>query len=215
MLHTSGGGSSHTVLMDRVESKAFRLINCHSFTSCLVSLKSRRIVTSLSIFWRYFHAHCSSELADCMPSPFPWPRRTRFSSFARPYSIQTPYAKVNQYLQSFTPFTGQLWNRLSVTVFPPSCDLQYFKREVSLHLAPWFGLSFFIFFLFLEKGIWRAFLLSFLLCLSAVSCVVKKNVNVTDNAVVICNCNYIQLKDEVICNLNCSYKMEDILVDLH
>ncbi len=129
------GGSTHTALLDRVESNDFRLIGSPPLTDCLLNLKSRRTVASLSIFYRYFHAHSSSELTDCMPPPLLRPRRIRLSTFAHPYSIQTPYARVNQYLHSFILFGGQLWNLLPLSVFPPSYNLQYFKREVSRHLA--------------------------------------------------------------------------------
>ncbi len=89
------GGSTHNELLDRVESKVLCLIGYPHLTNYLLPLKSCRTVTSLSIFYSYFHAHCSSELADCMPPPFLRPRQTRFSSFAHPYSIQTLYARVN------------------------------------------------------------------------------------------------------------------------
>ena len=64
------GGSTHTTLINRVESKAFRLINSSPLTDCLDSLSYRCNVSSLSIFYRYFHAECSSELANCMPPPY-------------------------------------------------------------------------------------------------------------------------------------------------
>merc|ERR1712035_239164 len=64
-----GGGSTHTSLLNRVESKALRLINSPPLTDCLQSLKIRHSVASLSIFYRYFHGNCSSELANCMPPP--------------------------------------------------------------------------------------------------------------------------------------------------
>ncbi len=46
------GGLTHTALLDSVESKAFRLIRSPPLTSCLLYLKSRRAVASLSIFYR-------------------------------------------------------------------------------------------------------------------------------------------------------------------
>merc|ERR1712035_64189 len=61
------GGSTHTSLLNSVKSKAFRLINSPPLTDCLQSLKIRHSVASLSIFYRYFHGNCSSELANCMP----------------------------------------------------------------------------------------------------------------------------------------------------
>ena len=47
------GGSSSTYLLDRVESKAFRLLDAPLLTSQLPSLKLRRDVASLSLFYRY------------------------------------------------------------------------------------------------------------------------------------------------------------------
>ena len=62
-------GSTNTALLNRVESKAFHLINSPPLTDCLDYLRHRHNVASLSIFYRYFHADCSSELANCMPPP--------------------------------------------------------------------------------------------------------------------------------------------------
>ena len=44
-------------------------MNSPTLTDCLDSLSHRRNVASLSIFYRYFHSECSSELANCMPHP--------------------------------------------------------------------------------------------------------------------------------------------------
>ncbi|ORD92879.1 hypothetical protein ECANGB1_2401, partial [Enterospora canceri] len=129
------GGSTHTALLNRVESKAFCLINSPPLTDCLDSLSHRRNVASLSIFYRYFHADCSSELANCMPPPLPRPRCTRLSTSSHPYSVHLPNARVNQYLHSFIPYTGKLWNSLPLSVFPPAYDLNSFKRGVSRHLS--------------------------------------------------------------------------------
>ena len=128
------GGSTHTQFLNRVESKAFRLINSSPLTDCLQPLSLRRDVASLAIFYRYFHSNCSSELANCMPPPLLRPRCTRLSTLSHPYTVQTPFARVNQYLHSFFVSTGKLWNSLPLSVFPPSYDLNYFKKEVSRHL---------------------------------------------------------------------------------
>jgi hypothetical protein len=69
-----------------------------------------------------------------MPPPLPRPRCTRLSTFSHPYSIHLSNSRVNQHLHSFIPFTGKLWNSLPVSVFPPSYDLNSFKRGVSRHL---------------------------------------------------------------------------------
>ncbi len=79
----------------------------HQFLSsiCLQPLSYRCNVASLAIFYRYFHANCSSDLANCMPPLLPRPRCTRLSSFSHPYSVHLSNARVNQYSQSFIPFS--------------------------------------------------------------------------------------------------------------
>ena len=61
----------HTVPLNRVESKAFCLINSPPLTDCLDSLSHRHNVASLSIFYHYFHAECSSELGNYMSPSLP------------------------------------------------------------------------------------------------------------------------------------------------
>ena len=71
--------SNHTLY--RMESKVFRVINSPPLTNCLDYLSYLRNVASLSIFYCYVHADCSSELADCMPPPLPRLRCTSLSTF--------------------------------------------------------------------------------------------------------------------------------------
>ncbi len=130
-----GGVHTHTALLSRLESNAFRLMNSPPLTDCILPLILRRNVVSLSIFYRYFHANCSFELANCMPAPLPRPRCTKLSSQAHPFTIQIPYTRVNQHLQSFIPVTCKLWKSLPFSVFPPSYDLNIFKRGGSRHLC--------------------------------------------------------------------------------
>ena len=127
--------STHTALLNRVESTAFRLINSPPLTDCLDSLSHSRNVASLSIFYRYFHADCYSDLANCMHTPLPRPRCTRLSTSSNPYYVHLPNARVNQYLHSVIPYTVKLLNSLSLSVFPPVYDLNSFKRGVSRHLS--------------------------------------------------------------------------------
>ena len=127
------GGSTHTALLNRVESKTFRLINSPPLTDGLQSLTHRLSVASLSIFYRYFHGYCSSEFANCRTPPLLRPRCTRLSS-SHPYSTPLPNARVNQHLHSSIPFTGKLCDSLADSVSPPSCNLNSFKRGVSKHL---------------------------------------------------------------------------------
>ncbi len=101
----------------------------------LKSLKHRRNVTFLSIFYSYFHGYCSSELTSCMPPPLlPRPRWRRRFAFSHPYSVHLTNARVNQHLHSFIPFVGKLWNSQANSVFPLAYDLYSFKRWVSRQL---------------------------------------------------------------------------------
>ena len=94
-------------LLDRVESKAFRLINSSSLTDCLQPLYHLRNVASLAIFYFYCysHANCSSDLTNCM-SPLPWSRCTTLFSFFLPHSfLLLSNARVKQYSQSIIPLS--------------------------------------------------------------------------------------------------------------
>ncbi len=87
-----GGGSTHTALLDRVESKALRLISSSSLTDNLLPLIFQ--VASLSIFYfilfyRYFHTNCSSELVNCMSPPLLGPRCTRLCTQVHPFTVQS------------------------------------------------------------------------------------------------------------------------------
>ena len=133
------GGSTHTALLNRVESKACRLINSSPLTDCLQPLSHCRNIASLALFYRYFHANCSSDLANCIPSLLQRPRCTRLASSSHPYSVHLCNARVTQSSQSFIPFSGKLWNSLPASVFPPAYDLNCFKRGIK-PLIPFFWL---------------------------------------------------------------------------
>ena len=117
------GSSPHTALLNRVESKAIRLINSPSLTDSLQPLSLRRNVASLSLFYRYYNGHCSSELLTCILPPLRCVRSTRLATHSHPYAVQLSNARVDCYSQSFIYATGQLWNCLPLSVFPPVYNL--------------------------------------------------------------------------------------------
>ena len=51
----------------------------------------------------------------------------RLFTSSHPYSVHLPNARVNQYFHSFISYTGNLWNSLPVSVFPPAYDLNSFE----------------------------------------------------------------------------------------
>ena len=126
--------STSTYLLDRVEAKAFRLINSPTITSSFSSLSLRRDVAALSLFYRYYFGHCSRELVACVPPPKTWPRNTRQAVSAHEYCVETGHARIARYDQSFFPSTSKLWNSLPSHVFPPSYNLSLFKSQVFYHL---------------------------------------------------------------------------------
>ena len=130
----SSPDSPHTSLLDRVESKALRLINSPTLTSKLLPLSSRRQVASLSLFYRYYHKHCSSELANIIPPPLRRPRTTRQANSSHAFSVQLPSTRIVRHSRSFINSTAQLWNNLPSSVFPSSYNLQSFKCRISAHL---------------------------------------------------------------------------------
>ena len=68
--HVWGGTPKSSLhLLDRVQSKAIRLINNANLTNSLQSLTHRRLVADPSIFYRYFHGQCSQEIKNIIPDP--------------------------------------------------------------------------------------------------------------------------------------------------
>src|SRR6201990_1556073 len=129
------GGATHTVLLEKVESREFRLINTPALTNSLQSLSARRIVASLSLYYRYFNRHCSSELSRRIPPPLRRARATRLSTQSHPFSVQLSDRRLNRYAQSYIYSTDKVWNTLPLSIFPTSFDLHSFKRRVSGHVG--------------------------------------------------------------------------------
>ncbi|KAL7632441.1 UNVERIFIED_CONTAM: hypothetical protein RMT77_017217 [Armadillidium vulgare] len=129
------GGSTHTALLEKVESRAFRLINSPALTNSLQSLSSRRIVASLSLYYRYYNGHCSSELSRRIPPPLRRARATRLFTQSHPFSVQLSDPRLNRYALSYMYSTGKVWNTLPSSIFPTSYDLHTFKRRVSGHVG--------------------------------------------------------------------------------
>ena len=110
----------YTSLLDRVESKAIRLIGDPSLTSTLDPLSLRHKVASLSFPYRYYFGHCSDELAACIPPPMTRPRSIWQATFAYKYCVVLSNVKINQFSDRFFPSTSCLWISLPTSVFPAS-----------------------------------------------------------------------------------------------
>ena len=79
--HVCGGAPKSSLhRLDRVHSKAIRLINNPNLTNSLQSLSHRHLVADLSIFYCYFHGHCSQEIKNIIPDPVRHVQTTRSST---------------------------------------------------------------------------------------------------------------------------------------
>ena len=76
--------------LDKVQSKAIRLINNPKLTKSLQPRSHRRLVGNLSIFYRYFHGHCSQEIRDIIPVPRRRVMTTRSSTHSHPFQVSLP-----------------------------------------------------------------------------------------------------------------------------
>ena len=130
--HIWGGASSSTLsVLDKIQEKAVRLIGDSSLTSNLQSLSHRRSVACLSLFYRYFHGMCSSELSSIVPERQTFSRTTRLSSTAHPFTVRTPRCRTNIFASSFIPRTVALWNKLPASCFPDTPNVNTFKSRVN------------------------------------------------------------------------------------
>src|ERR1044072_5742317 len=104
-------------------------------TWSLQSVVGHLIVASLSLNYRYYNGHCSSELSRCIPPPLRRARATRLSTQSRPFSVQLSDPRLNRYALSYMYSTGKVWNTLPSSIFPTYYDLHTFKRRVSGHVG--------------------------------------------------------------------------------
>ena len=130
-----GGGSVALGLLDRIQNRACRLINSPRLTQNLSSLQLRRDVASLSLFYRYYHGHCSQELSTMIPPPLVRRRVTRGTDIAHEHSLVIPTCRLTTYQDSFLPRAVKLWNSLTQSCFPHDYNLQIFKQRCSKYLS--------------------------------------------------------------------------------
>ena len=130
--HVWGGAPKSSLhLLDRVQSKAIRLINNPNLTNSLQSLSHRRLVADLSIFYRHFHEHGTQEIKNIIPDPVSRVPTTRSSTCSRPFQITLPNPRTLSHKSTFIPRTSQLWNSLPPTTFPESYNLSPFKSKIN------------------------------------------------------------------------------------
>ena len=133
----SGAPKSTLCLLDKVQSKAIRLINNPNLTKSLQTISHRLLVGDLSIFYRYFNGHSSQEIRETAPVPLRRVRATRSSTHSHHFQVSLPNPRSLSHKSSFIPRTCNLWNVLPSSCFPESYNLPYFKPKINkLDLIP-------------------------------------------------------------------------------
>ena len=123
--HVWGGAPKSTLcLLDKVQSKAIRLINNPNLTKSLQPLSHRRLVGDLSIYYRYFNGHRSQEIRDIIPVPLRRVRTTRSSTHSHPFQVSLP-----------NPQTLSHKSLLEQAIYGTSCLLLAFLNPTTCHLS--------------------------------------------------------------------------------
>ena len=128
------GSSTHTALLNRVESKAFRLINSSPLTDCLQPLSHRRNVASLALFTAIFMV---TALLILLTACLPCSRGLAAQDLPLPLTPILSTSLMQELTSILSLSSLSLVN--SASVFLPAYDLNCFKREVSRHLSHSFG----------------------------------------------------------------------------
>ena len=116
--HVWGGAPKLTLcLIDKVQSKAIRLINNLNLTKSLHPLSYRQLAGDPSILYKYFQGHCSQKIRDIIPVPLRSVRATRSSTHSKPFQFSLPNPSTLSHKSSFIPRT---YNVLPSSCFPES-----------------------------------------------------------------------------------------------
>lgn len=103
-----------------VESKTFPFIICASLSGSLQPLSFHWYFPSLSLFYRY-----CTELSQCVLSSLMGACNIRQATLSHSYSVHLPYARNNQYSQTYKYTTSQFWNTLPTSICPSYYGLTY------------------------------------------------------------------------------------------
>ena len=129
-----GSPANSLSLLDKIQKRVINIIG-PTLAAKLQPLSLRRDVASLSLFYKYYHGHCSKELSSLVPGALVHTRLTRHSLRSHPFSVAIPFSKKRRYTRSFFPRTSKLWNSLPSSCFPKSYNLQHFKSSANRYLV--------------------------------------------------------------------------------
>ncbi|CAH1160220.1 unnamed protein product [Phaedon cochleariae] len=116
----------HTLkLLDSVQKRAIRHVSDASLTNSLTSLEHRRRVGDLSLFHRYSHGRCSSEISTIIVPPLAVPARSTCRVEAsHPFVVTLETCRTSLFEYLLIQRTARLWNTLPGEVFSEAYNLQ-------------------------------------------------------------------------------------------
>ena len=127
----------HLSLLDRVQKRIVNLVG-EELGSPLQTLSHRRSVASLCLFYWYFHGKCATSVSDLVPPVSVFERETRPSACSHTYTLALLRCRTRVIPTAFFPRTASLWNSLPGACFPPSYNLDCFKKNINSYLQlPW------------------------------------------------------------------------------
>ena len=94
--------SCYSKMLDKLQKRLCRTVE-PSLAASLELLAHCRYVTSVSLFYRYYFARCSSELAQLIPLPYFQGRNTSYSDRLHDFSNMIPRCYKDVYVSMSTP----------------------------------------------------------------------------------------------------------------
>ena len=96
--HLWRGASKHLLnTLDAIQRRAIRLLGDPALTDTLDSIAHRRSVSTLSLFYTYYHGFCSDEIKSIIPPKTAFARNTRFSKIQHPYALKLDTNRTNAF----------------------------------------------------------------------------------------------------------------------
>ena len=130
----AGASKSALDFVDRIQSRAMKLIGDDRVASYIASLGHRRNVSCIVLFYKYYFGKCSSGLSELIPPPQVFGRNTRLSGRSHAFTVATMSNRTTHYREnSFFTRTARLWNDLPANIFPECFNISMFKTRVNQH----------------------------------------------------------------------------------
>ena len=117
--------------VDRIQSRALKLIGDDRVVSSITSLGHRRNVSCIVLFYKYYFGKCSAGLSELIPPPQVFTRNTRLSGRSHAFTVANMSHRRTHYRESsFFIRTARLWNDLPANIFPECFNISVFKATL-------------------------------------------------------------------------------------